>query len=159
MKRIIIAIGSALVACSMFCHADPDSKTLVITTVPTNATAQTSGTATTDGPVISGWVESIMFDFTGTSSSPTCDVDIITWSVGSGNGTLTNRTILSTNNVAAELTLHPRELADTTGGANITGAAEKIPLLNDKVIIKAYAATTNGGSFGLTTYLIYSHRP
>ena len=161
MKRLIIAISSALIACSLYCHADPDGKTVVITAVPTNATAVTSGIAVTEEPVISGWIEAVHITFTGGASVNTCDVDIVTWTptaTGSTTGTGLDRTILSIDDVAATGTYQPRLLEDTTAGVDITGATTKIPLINDRVQVSAYGASTNE-AFGIEVEVIYSHRP
>ena len=158
MKRIIIAIASALVACSVVCHADPDSKTVVINTVTTNATPLATDSATTEAPVISGWLEALHFNITGASTAPTCTVSVVTLS-DAGSGTLTNRTILSALVITADTTVQPRLLADTTAGVDITNAPVKIPLINDKVKVNAYLGVTNAGQFNVECDIIYSHRP
>lgn len=136
--KLICALFASVVA--FIVYAGPGSvEPFVWTSVSTNVAASASGDVKTNDTFVTDWVDAIVLDIGG-YASPTCTVNVIT---AGGNGTAYSRSLLATFTVTADGTYYVSELADTTAGVDITGAARRIPLLQDKVVVQAYAANTN----------------
>jgi hypothetical protein len=125
---------------------------LSITDVPTNTSAVASGTVTNDAQAnLYGYVDALVFDFTlGGSGSYTCDVDVVTAGWGP------ERIIFSADDLtsANDGVVYPvRDLGCTTAGADITGAAVKMPLFHNQVVLRTYGKNVTN-TLALTVYVL-----
>ena len=155
MKKVIAVLGGALICLSVFAAEGPDPGVpLIIASASTNAAPITADQATS-ATAVTRWLDGFFIDITGTHSTPTCTVAVVTLG-GTGGGA--SRTLLSAKVITADTILFPSELRDTTAGADITGAATRIPLLNDKITVKAYAKYATN-ALQVVFYPIYSFQP
>ena len=152
MKKLLSILAGLIV--SGVCIAGPPdgvSPFIEITAIPTNGAAVTSGIVTNEA-VYTGWLYGFRFDFTG-YATPTVDVDIVTVAT-TRNGP--ERTLLSIDSVAADANYYPRDIIDTTAGVDITGEHVMIPLISDKIVVKAYSANVTN-VIGLKVFPILTH--
>lgn len=152
MKKIIgFSIGLALSASMTF--AELDMVTMPqIAEVPTNETATASGTATNDAFTY-GLVEAIIFDvgssYTGVQFTATIET-------APSGGTGYSRTIWGPkSNITADVIYYVRGAPSTIAGAAIANSTAKIPLVQDKLVVKAYSAQDTN-VVPVDTYIILS---
>jgi len=72
------------------------------------------------------------------------DIDVDIEVIANGNNMGVARPILSMDNISGSVLYHPREIADTTGGVEISAEPVKIPLCIDKIRLHAYDASSTG---------------
>jgi hypothetical protein len=152
MKKILIsAIAVAALRCVAF--AAPDMPPPMVC-----SSFSSAGTNyVTNAVFTSAWVDSIVLDWTddGGTSTQTGIVSIATQgSTGSGPA----RTIYSATVAATDAVVYPRATAvGTTGSAIATIVGERIPLVQDKLTVTVYGASTNATA--LTVRVITSPVP
>jgi hypothetical protein len=135
MKKLISIAAGLLFAVAAV--AGPDSFKFVFGTIATNSA--TSGIVTNSYPAADGYIDMVIVDIAGTSTN--VDIDIVT---KAASGTGPSRTILSTNDMTADITLYPRiySLNTTVGGNATTVEGTRIPLVSDTVQCWMQAETT-----------------
>jgi len=154
MKKAIAILSGLL--CAVACAwAGMDVVPLATTTFATTSTVQASGTFTNDAKDVSGWVDCIRLDVTGTNTGR---VDIVT--VG-GTGGGPSKTILSVSALSADGDYYVRiPTVQTTAGANVhTTAVTRLPLFYDQIVMRCYNTTSSSATFTVQGWLIYSDNP
>ena len=151
MRRFATILAVAAVTVSVYA-AGPEPVRFDLTTVPTNATAQASGSSTNDMPVY-GWVDTVILDFGG-YASPTVDVDIITVADCMGP----SRTLFSIDNITADGAYPVRDIATTTAGVDIPNTPALIPLCGDRIAIRCYAANVTN-AITVSAWVLYRPTP
>ena len=139
MKRTLIGIVTGLVALVVVCVAGPDMlSTLTIATASTNAAASAGDVITNSTGYANGWVDFVDIDITTAYAYPTVTVSVATQG-GTGSGAA--RTIWS-EAITTDSVRYPSVLFDTAAGSDVTGAARRCPLAQDKIVVSAYANNT-----------------
>lgn len=149
MRKALSILVATLALCGFAMAGEFE---IEISSIPTNAVAVASGTATNDHlALLYGYIEQLWFDFEiGGTGSYTCDVDIVTAGLGP------ERTIFSADDLtsANDGVVYPvRDIVCTTDGSDITGVPSKIPLYQNQVVVKAYDKNVTN-IVGLTVYFI-----
>jgi len=152
MKRFLTTTAGMLCLAS-FAIAAPDMvEPAVWTAVPTNTGATASGTCKTNSTYTSAWLDAIVIDVGGTTY-PTQTITVVTKG-GTGGGP--SRTLF-TKSITADGIYYVRGLAQTTAGANFTDQAVRIPLVQEKIVVQAYGASTTTNT--ATVRVIVSPQP
>ena len=136
MKRLLALVLIAVVSVSVYA-GDPDAlSTITFSSVSTNIAAATTDTATTGS--CWGWFDTVIFDIGGqTNPAPICTVAIVTVADrGSGPA----RTILSALPLSADGSYPIRDIVTGQNGSDISNVPCRIPLMNDRLTVQAYAS-------------------
>ena len=131
MKRLIPLIFVMLVAGVAFGAGEPFTVQFTAASCQTNTTASVTNAPDYDG-VISGFVDTIIVDQTGTATGT---VSITTVS---GLGTGASRTIMTDTSVSADGSYPVRDIVTTTAGTDISNVPARIPLTGDKLRLRLY---------------------
>jgi hypothetical protein len=139
MKKILCLIF--ILCFGVVAWGEFDAIKLELTNIKTNTTPNAPCQFTNSQQIV-GVIEALILDVQG-YACPTCDIDVMTVpAFGTGN----SRIIYSANSVGTTNLILPIRLPSkntsgtTTGGTN---AMNRIPLIGDKIILKAYKANTN----------------
>jgi len=148
MKKVLSLTVALFVCMGLTGLAEPLDMIKLSMTAVTNATAATTNTS----PVqVDGSLEMIILDFTG-GTMTTVDVDIVT-SPDCGLGPA--RTLFTKDDITNDSPFYIRAEPDSITGTNLVNRGTvKIPLLRDKLQLKAYAAWTTG--IVVNAYVIFS---
>ena len=123
---------------------------LVITDISTGAVTQSVDSVT--GPAkLRGYVEAIYIQITGVNTS---DVDIVSTNVV--NAEWPERVLYSIDNTEANwITVYPRADENAiVSGAGLTNQSTRIPLFNEKLILRAHGATATNSN--IKAFVLYS---
>ena len=141
MKKYISMIVG-LLACASLCIAGaPHVIELTLSNIQTNTTAYSAATAAQGVPStnaystikLTGWVTAVDLDFTG-AASPDVDIEVMTGTGGSGK----DRTILSKDDITADMLFPVMDQSVNTAGTAITGQGQRIPLWHNLPYLVAY---------------------
>ena len=153
MKKTTLLIAIVTACAVSVVLAEPRKVHLRIAAVPTNAAATVTAATTTNGTTTIGYFKGIYLDFSG-YASPTCNVDV----VALGSIGTTERTLFSADDLIADKEYFPRDIADTTAGVEIANTPVVIPLMSDRLILRAYAANVTN-TITLNTYIYVDDIP
>jgi hypothetical protein len=123
----------------------------------TSVVSTTTNTVTS--PVYqNAWVDAIVLDWTDGGGVDGTQTGTVTIATVGGTGSGPARTILTLTGTATDSVVYPRAVASgTTGSALSTPKGERIPLVQDKIIVSAYCVSTNTTT--LTVRIITSPTP
>lgn len=130
-----------------------------IAAVATNDTANYSGSTVTNPVFTTAWVDAIVVDWTdgGGANGQTATVSVVTQG-GTGSGP--SRAVLTVTAAGcSDTTYYPRATAVSTAGAELTTLiGERIPLVQDKIVVSAYDKQ-NTNDTAVTVRVITSPTP
>lgn len=148
--KLIFTTAAALIATVAMGAATPQVIQATVTGASTNATAIGANDVVTNTEQrADGYVHALELDFSGYATA-TVDVDVVSLPTG--------LTLFSIDNVTADKWYFPREIVDTTAGVEIANTPEKMPLINDRIILSVYAANT-GAVINVNAKLYYDSEP
>jgi|GEM_PF-4475219 len=149
MKKVLAVLSGVLIAVAVF--AGPDVWRMQFTTIATNGA--TSGIVTNSKALHGYYIDAIVIDLAGTATN--VDIDVVTQA---GKGTGPSRTILTKDDMTADVVYYPRifALVDTSASAKTAVEGIRIPLVLDTVQCWMQAEST-----GVTAnvYIILSTEP
>jgi len=151
MKKTIAILLGLMAFIGVGVAGDMDAiPPFVFSTIATNGGTDVAQTSIAP---ISGRAYAIILDFTSSTTSPTCDVDVAT---SSSLGTGPSRTILSKDDITSDQPFYPRGLAVTTAGVDFTEDQQVlIPLSQDKIQVTISNANTTGVT--AKVWFLYEH--
>lgn len=145
MNRVVGIIAATLLFVGFACADEGYDQVHLgkLTDVVTNA-ATVSAAKTTNGIPVSGVVESIVVNISGSEASPDIDIDIKT---SAASGSKVQTTLFSIDDITADGVYPVRIPSVTTAGVTTgtTNSYAKIPLINDRIVLEAYDSNTNAG--------------
>lgn len=148
MKQALILF--CILTAVVYVMADPDEYAMpIIRNAPTNTTT----TTVTSETFQNGYLEAIVFKFSGATNVVDIDVDV---------KTTTNRygvawTLWSEDDVAASKIVYPRDTFLSTSGATVTTNTVRYPLIQQK--IQALAGDSNVTNRNVEVFIITSPTP
>ena len=148
-KTIIGTLTGLLLACSAF--AAPDIVQFTDKPIHTNLTATTAVTPDTD-VTLSGWIDSVIVDVTGTVVSNT-----IVLSTAAGYGTGAARTLLTLTAVTADGVYPVRDITTDVAGADSGTLPARHALVGDRLRLVAYHSDAT--NISATVYVVLSPLP
>lgn len=144
-KTFFTFILAGLAICSSI-HAEPKYELLTTTTCSTSSTPR----ETVLSRQIDGYIDSVVLYRTVTNG--------VTIEIGAkanqGAGANADRVILALTTVSTNSFYQPRLQACYTGGGVLTNSFVKIPLVGNKIYLKAYNAVTSG--LDISAQIIYA---
>ena len=153
--RKIALIASVLMIASM---AQAGGKLTSVTPLTLDSISTGSYTAAVDSATsgrVTGFIEGLSIQFSGTAR--TVDVDVVTVADTGLTGD-DARTIFSIDNISAEAFYSIRAGAvDTAGSSLLIGGTNeliRIPLVGDKIQIRAYAAGATGSNIKVIPFIV-----
>lgn len=153
MKRFLVDF-LALISLAGMAMADPDMVPLAITSVPTNAAAQTSSGVDSSDVKVSGWLDTLIFDVGG-YAAPTITVTVVT---AGSEGMGPARTLFTKTGFTADAIYPVRDLVCGTTGTDISNVPAREPLLGETVKLVCYAANVTN-AITLKCYAVLSDTP
>ena len=148
MKKLIPILAGLLVAgCAL---ADPGMIQFTAKACQTNTTSTVTNAPDTD-MVLSGWVDTVIVDQTGTATGT---VSLVTLAA---DGTGASRTILTDTTVSADGSYPVVDIATTTAGDDISNVPAKIPLVGNKLRLTLY--NWSATNITMTVYVVTSPVP
>jgi hypothetical protein len=146
MKRFKNILLFILISSAFLCRADNiDSKILTVTTGATS----TDRVATTN-TTIRGWIDTIDFDVVTANATGTLE-----FIVSPELSTISDSTLISTNDLATDISYRPRfDATDTSGNALTTDPPLPYALCGDSVIF----AVTNASDSNLVFKAVIKYR-
>ena len=149
MRKHFITVLVALALVVPVLAADPSAlETFTFSNLATNTASSNITTR-----AIGGYFNAVTIDLSGSETSPTCDVDVVTIKGGSGFGLA--QTLLSVDDVTADTAYYPRLLAGTSVGGVATNYYVKYPLIQDK--LNVIFSNVNATGITATVHLIIDH--
>ena len=153
MKRFLTDF-LALISLAGLAIAEPNMVPLAISTVPTNAAAQTIEGVDAADVKASGWLDTLIFDVGG-YAGPTVTVTVVT--AGSeGNGPA--RTLFTKTGFTADAIYPVRDLVCGQTGTDIANVPARSPILGETLKLVCYAANVTN-AITLKCYAVLSDTP
>ena len=139
-----------------FCFADSGDQDIVLLTLSTASTnaSPIAGDQMTNSTPRYGWIDSIILNIGG-DTSPTCTVQIAT---AGDTGSGASRTLYLKTGFTTDSVVYPREIAQTADGTTITNKGVKMFLLQDKLVLRAYASNQTN-AITLSAHVVISGTP